>query len=112
MRKLFLFLMLSISLVTISTAEVTVPSYIENNTMNVLCSKNLSCWDDNTDWVKKYYLHKPFPKAMALGYKKIGLKYELTYIVASGTGWPNLGGAKKQALDACKKEAGRCKTVC
>ena len=97
--------MLSISLVTISNAEVTVPSYIENNTMNVLCSKNLSCWDDNTNWVKKYYLHKPFPKAMALGYKKIGLKYELTYIVASGTGWPTLGGAKKQALDACKKEA-------
>ena len=105
MKKLFLLLLLSLGLANVSNAEVTVPSYVENNTMNVLCSKNLICWDNNTDWVKKYYLHKPFPKAMALGYKQEGMKYRLTYIVASGTGWPTLTGAKKQALDACKKKA-------
>ena len=105
MKRLLLLILLSVGFTNVTYAEVIVPAYVENNTMNVLCSNNLICWDNNTDWVKKYYLHKQFPKAMALAYKKEGMKYRLTYIVASGSGWPTLSGAKKQALDACKKEA-------
>ena len=105
MKQIILFLILLLGLANFSNAEVTVPSYVDNNTMNTLCSKNLVCWDNNTNWVKKYYLHKPFPKAMVIGYKQQGAKYILTYMTASGTGWPTLTGAKKQVLDACNKDA-------
>ena len=107
MKKLFLLVLMSLGFTSTSIAEVTIPPYVDATTMATLCSANLDCWEDDTDWVKKYYVHKQFPKAFAVGYtKKSSGRYYLEYIVASGNNQPSLAAAKNQALKACQKDKG------
>ena len=95
---------MSLGFSSISIAGVTIPPYIDGNTMEKLCSVNLACWGGDEEWVKKYYIHKQFPKAFVIAYNKRGTKYDLEYIVASGDRQPSTAAAKSQALNACKRE--------